>query len=76
MWEPRWKRWKTAFQFVIDGKGVTDPKQENLHSAEMSVPEEYLTLQEPASGRKDEAESFYTPRLICTVRATRIHPSG
>ena len=25
---PKWKRWKTAFQLFIDGKGVANPKTE------------------------------------------------
>ena len=48
---PRWQWWKTAFQFFIDDKGVTDPKQKRallLHSPGMDVQEVYSTLEEAA----------------------------
>ena len=46
---PTWRRWKAAFQFYIDGKGVTGPDQNRallLHSAGMDVQEVYITLEE------------------------------
>ena len=71
---PRWRRWKTAFQFFIDGKGVTDPKQKRallLHSVGMDVQEVYLTLEEAAgSSKEDEYEEamnildhHFTPQI-------------
>ena len=45
----RWKRWKTAFQFFIDGKGVANPKQKKemlLRSGRMDVQEVHSTLPE------------------------------
>ena len=56
---PRWRRWKTAFQFFIDGKEVTDPKQKRalfFHSAGMDVQEVYLTLEGAAGSSKGEDE--------------------
>ena len=64
---PRWRRWKAAFQFYIDGKGVTDPKQKRallLHSAGMDVQEVYLTLEEAPSSSKDVNEYEETMRIL------------
>ena len=47
---PRWKRWKAAFQFFVEGKGVKDAKQKRsllLHSAGMDVQEIFATLPDP-----------------------------
>lgn len=58
---PRWRRWKMAFQFYIDGTGITDPRQKKallLHSAGMDVQEVYSTLEEPVSGSKDEIDEY------------------
>ena len=44
---PRWKRWKKAFQFYIDGKGVQNNDQKKallLHSAGMDVQDIFETL--------------------------------
>jgi len=44
---PRWKRWKKAFQFYIDGKGVQNNDQKKallLHSAGMDVQDIFDTL--------------------------------
>jgi hypothetical protein len=64
---PRWRRWKTAFQFFIDGKGVTDPKQKKallLHSAGMDVQEVYLSLEEGATSSKETDEY---ERTMCWI---------
>ena len=47
---PRWKRWKTAFQFFVEGKGVKDAKQKRsllLHSAGIDGQEIFATLPDP-----------------------------
>ena len=44
---PRWKRWKKAFQFYVDGKGVENNNQKwalLLHSAGMDVQDIFETL--------------------------------
>ena len=64
---PRWRRWKTAFQFFIDGKGVTDPKQKKallLHSAGMDVQEVYLSLEEGATSSKEMDEYESTMQML------------
>ena len=46
---PRWKKWKTNFEFYSDGKGGKDSKQKRallLHSAGPGVQEIFLTLPE------------------------------
>ena len=60
---PRWKRWKTAFQFFAEGKGVKDAKQKRsllLHSAGMDVQEIYATLTDPGppAGTSDSANVY------------------
>ena len=44
---PRWKRWKKAFQFYVDGKGIENNNQKRallLHSAGMDVQDIFETL--------------------------------
>jgi len=44
---PHWKRWKKAFQFYVDGKGVQNNDQKRallLHSAGMDVQDIFETL--------------------------------
>ena len=44
---PRWKRWKKAFQFYVDGKGIQNNDQRKallLHCAGMEVQDIYDTI--------------------------------
>ena len=75
---PRWKRWKKAFQFYIDGKGVQNNGQKRalfLHSAGMDVQDIFETVNnvpfEPAfEGDMDNAykqavrnlDSYFAPK--------------
>ena len=75
---PRWKRWKKAFQFYIDGKGVQNNGQKRallLHSAGMDVQAIFETVNnvsfEPAfEGDTDSAykqavrnlDSYFAPK--------------
>ena len=46
----RWKRWKKAFQYYLDGRGITQAKQARallLHCAGMDVQDIFETLTDP-----------------------------
>ena len=61
---PRWKRWKTAFQFFVEGKGVKDAKQKRSllqHSAGKDVQEIFATLTDP--GPSTAGETVYEKAL-------------
>ena len=43
----RWRKWRRAFEFFVDGKGVKDPKQMKallLHCGGMDLQDVYFTL--------------------------------
>ena len=61
---PRWKKWKTSFEFYSNGKGVKDAKQKRallLHSAGPGVQEIYLTLPE---GEVEEELNEYKKAVL------------
>ena len=65
---PRWKRWKTSFEFFADGKGVTNARQKKallLHTAGVDVQDIFLTLPEP---EEVEGDTVYdkTVRMLDT----------
>lgn len=57
----RWKKWRRAFEFFVEGKGVTNPKQKKsllLHCGGMALQDVYSTL--PPAAEPEEDENVYT----------------
>ena len=57
----RWRKWRRAFEFFVDGKGVKDPKQMKallLHCGGMDLQDVYFTL--PAASSPGEGETVFT----------------
>ena len=50
----RWKRWKKAFQYYVDARGITQAKQTKslLHTAGMDVQDLFETLTDPGHPEK------------------------
>lgn len=62
----RWKRWKSAFNYFVVGKGVTNVRQKKallLHCAGMDVQELYETLPDPAPLQAPATEDEYEKAL-------------
>ena len=57
----RWRKWRQAFEFFVEGKGVTNPKQMKallLHCGGMDLQDIYFTL--PAAPEPREGETEFT----------------
>ena len=72
----RWRRWKKAFQFYVDGRGVTAATRKKallLHRASMDVQEVFETLTDPGAptGETDNdykaalrtLDAYFTPQV-------------
>ena len=73
---PRWKRWKTAFQFFVEGKEVKDVKQKwslLLHSAEIGVQEIFATLTDPGLSTAGETVHPKALRMLETHFAPQVN---
>ena len=56
---PRWRRWRKAFQFYVDGRGITAAARKKallLHCAGMEVQDIFETLTDPGApaGQEDD----------------------
>ena len=58
---PRWRRWRKAFQFYVDGRGITGAARKKallLHCAGMEVQDIFETLTDP--GAPDGKDEMFT----------------
>ena len=73
---PRWRRWRKAFQFYVDGRGITAAARKKallLHCAGMEVQEIFETLTDPGvpEGEEDNVynaalrtlDAYFTPQV-------------
>ena len=73
---PRWRRWRTSFQFYVSGRGITAAARRKtllLHCAEMEVQEIFETLTDTGApeGEDDDVckaalrtlDAYFTPQV-------------
>ncbi|XP_078355407.1 uncharacterized protein LOC144640050, partial [Oculina patagonica] len=73
---PRWRRWRKAFQFYVDGRGITVAARKKallLHCAGMEVQDIFETLMDPGApeGEDDNVylaairtlDAYFTPQV-------------
>ena len=73
---PRWRRWRTSFQFYVSGRGITAAARRKtllLHCAEMEVQEIFETLTDTGApeGEDDDVckaalrtlDAFFIPQV-------------
>ena len=69
----QWRKWRRAFDFFVDGKGVKDPKQMKallLHCGGMDLQDVYFTLPaapEPGEGKTETTQAAFHTSSECFV---------
>ena len=61
-----WKRWKRAFQYYVDGKGINSPERQRsllLHHAGMQVQDIFEDLTDPRADNPPDGDTVYTKTI-------------
>jgi hypothetical protein len=61
---PRWRRWRKAFQFYVEGRGITAAARRKtllLHSVGMEVHEIFETLKDSSVPEGEEDDVYKAP---------------